>query len=405
MATTTTTIHRAPRRPLGGGHRGAWGITLWLLVLGLVVAAIAAGLLLRGTHVETVAAQRRDVTSTVEVNGRLEGSGELEVGAVASGVVASVAVAPGQRVAPGDVLVRLDDRTQVAAVEEARAAIALADTRLTEVQQQIGGELTRAEDEVALAQQRLDELDQAVADGLLIEASARPQAQAELEEATRRREQAAAQAADPDNAPGVRLATAERAQAEATLRHAELVLEQRAVRSPVEGVVVERRVEPGNTVGAGAPVAVVARTGPSRIVLEADQPAVEELEEGQSARVSLAEEPDAPAVDGVIVRSGRGYALQVEGVPRSWGEGAAVTADVTTSMREQALAVPLEALRGARTGTPWVLVADGRRVERRDVDVGVVGEGYVEVRGGLTEGDEVVVGSPTLKPGSRIARR
>lgn len=402
--TTTTTLHGAPRPSHRRGRRRGAGITLGLLVLALVLAAVAAGLWTGGARVETVAAAPRDVSSTVEVAGHVEGTGQAQVGATAPGTVSAVAVSPGQRVAAGDVLFRLDDRTQRAALEQARAAVGVAEARRAEAEQQLGADAALAEDEVRRAEDQLAELDRLEADGAVVMPADRARAEAALRDATARREAAASALADPDNAPGMRLATAERAQAEAARAQAELALEERAVASPVDGTVVERRVEPGDTVSPGVPLVVVAPSAPARIVLEPGQAGLGDLREGQAAEVLAGDPDEAPPIAGDVVRAGRSFAVRVEGAPTSWQEGTPVSVRVTTSTRDNALAVPAEALRGGGA-TPWVLVADGRRAERRDVNVGLRGDEYVEIRRGLEEGEEVVVGSPALKPGARIGRR
>ena len=91
-------------------------------------------------------------------------------------------------------------------------------------------------------------------------------------------------------------------------------------------------------------------------------------------------------VDGTVaitVASDRAGAARVSGTP--------VTVSLTIRKAERALAVPVAAIRSGKAGGSAVLVLDGSTEREIAVTTGIVADGWVEVSGGLVEGQEVVL--------------
>lgn len=161
----------------------------------------------------------------------------------------------------------------------------------------------------------------------------------------------------------------------------------------------------GHDVEVGAPAsgAALTVTGTTRIVtvdLEATRQGL--VEPGQAVEVGL---PDGTVVDGVVYSVSdvvdppeqQGGTATVEVViafvdQASSGtvDQAPVDVDVVTVAVEDALTVPVEALLALAEGGYAVERPDGSLVA---VEVGGFADGFVEVRGDLAEGDEVVVPS------------
>ncbi len=91
-------------------------------------------------------------------------------------------------------------------------------------------------------------------------------------------------------------------------------------------------------------------------------------------------------VDGAVaitVASHKAGAARVSGTP--------VTVSLTIRKAERALAVPVAAIRAGKAGGSAVLVLDGSNEREVAVTTGIVAGGWVEVSGGLVEGQEVVL--------------
>ena len=81
----------------------------------------------------------------------------------------------------------------------------------------------------------------------------------------------------------------------------------------------------------------------------------------------------------------------------------ALSVDLTVASRKHVLTVPTDAIRDAATAAPWVFVVDASRVVRRDLTLGITGEGQSEISSGLSAGDVVVLSSArALEPGQRV---
>jgi HlyD family secretion protein len=82
--------------------------------------------------------------------------------------------------------------------------------------------------------------------------------------------------------------------------------------------------------------------------------------------------------------------LRVPHPPAYLRQDMTVSADIEIERRPGALALRADAVHDPAGAAPWVLKVDGRRAARQPVELGLRGEGWVEVRKGLVAGDLVV---------------
>ncbi|WP_161628118.1 efflux RND transporter periplasmic adaptor subunit [Microbispora catharanthi] len=125
------------------------------------------------------------------------------------------------------------------------------------------------------------------------------------------------------------------------------------------------------------------------------------LKVGQAATVTLPTQPgqEYPGtvahIDPTATTSNRlvryGVTIVLNSRPARLLLGQSATIRVTTGEAADALYVPSQAVRAQGDGTAVVTVADGGTQSRRTVKVGVRGDSYVEITGGLSEGDQVVL--------------
>lgn len=154
----------------------------------------------------------------------------VELGSPVEGVLESVGVERGERVSKGDVVARLEASVEKALVEVARAR-AETDIEVRAGRARLGFQAARLERNEELARKDVvsaSSMDESRTDMTVAELA--------LEEAER----------------NVELARLE-------LERAKAVLNLRTVRSPMNGVVVERFLEPGEYVSADAPLLRLAR--------------------------------------------------------------------------------------------------------------------------------------------------
>ncbi len=280
---------------------------------------------------DTVSAEKRDVTVTVSATGTIQPITQVDVGSELSGVAREVLVDENALVKAGDVLARLDITRLSAQREKARAQLAAAGARV------ITAEASLKERNLALLRtQRLR------ARSLSTEQEAE-QADAEL-----KRAEAALDVAKAD----VLASQADLALVEADITKSEIV-------SPINGIVLKRSVEPGQTVAASlqAPILFTLAQDISRIQLEAnvDEADIGVVKNGQNATFSVDAYRDRPfparieslsfapeTIDGVVTYK---TVLSADNSDLSLRPGMTATARVIVAEFKDVLAVPNEVLR------------------------------------------------------------
>jgi len=312
----------------------------WWIVAAGAIALLGAVLLLRpgdrasGPQYRTVQATRGPLVVKVSATGNLQPTNQVDVGSELSGIVAHVYVDDNDRVHKGEVLAMLDVSRLKDAVERSRAALAAAQA------QGLQAEATVAEKRAAL--ERLRRVYEQ-SGGQFISPSDMDTAEAN------------AKRADADLAS----ARAAAAQARAALSSDETNLAKASIRSPIDGVVLARKVEPGQTVAASfqAPVLFTLAEDLTRMELQVDidEADVGQVEVGQKATFTVDAWPGR-SYDAVITRVAYGSqrkegvvsylaVLDVRNDDLSLRPGMTGTAEIVTLTRVDALLVPNAALR------------------------------------------------------------
>jgi HlyD family secretion protein len=406
----TSTAARASAASAIARRPGVW------ITFSIVVAAGVLGMLqARGPLVPVATVTRSDIEQHLVASGRVRVVTRVQLTAQAAGRVEQVAVREGRRVQRGDLLAQIEDREARSAVAEARAAAAQARGRveqLREVSAVVADErLREADANFARAQSELARIETlakagAVAARDVEEARRTLEVAAAARSAARAQQQGAA-------AQGVDARVAESAlrENEARLAAAQVRLAQTRVVASQPGVVLVRQVERGDIVRVGDTLFELAGDGETEIVIEPDERNLAWLRVGQKGKASADAYPDqvfdaeiayiAPAVD--RRRGSIEVRLRVPDPPDTLRPDMTVSVDLTVASTKNALTVPTDAIRDAASAVPWVFVVDGGRVVRRDVTLGIAGEGQLEIASGVSEGDLVALAAAqALEPGQRV---
>ncbi|MBT8405355.1 MAG: efflux RND transporter periplasmic adaptor subunit, partial [Gemmatimonadetes bacterium] len=312
-----------------------------------------------------------------------------------AGTVLEVGAREGDRVAAGDVLVRLDDRETRAAVLEAEAALA-------EVRATVTRAIAEAERESAQAQRDLERIQAVRRTGGLTQ-QMEEEAEIRAADAASRLDELRSGMDGASEPPAV-------VTAQATLERARARLELTRVRAPGTGTVLSRGVEPGDAVAPGQALLEMAFEGPTELVAFPAEENLGQLGLEAPATVSADAFPDrifeasvsliAPAVDptqGTIeVR------LAVLDPPEYLRPDMTVSINIETGRTSNASILPASAVRGLGGGEPWVAVVKEGRVEMRPVEVGLVTGAHVEVRSGLAAEDFVVAEAADVEVGQKV---
>jgi HlyD family secretion protein len=280
---------------------------------------------------ETRPLETGDITVTVTATGTLEPVNQVDVGSELSGTVDQVLVDFNDRVRAGQMLARLNTDKLDADVVEARASLASKRAKLKEAQATV--------QETRLAFERCEKLAQ--------------------------RQLCSGEELDTTRAKAVRAravaasAEAEVAVAKATLEGKQTEQQKATIHSPIDGLVLLRQIEPGQTVAASlqAPVLFTLAEDLTQMELHVavDEADVGQVAEGQSAEFTVDAYPNrrfpatitqvrfAPqTVDGVVTYE---TVLAVDNRDLALRPGMTATAVITVQRLEDATLLPNAALR------------------------------------------------------------
>lgn len=388
---------------------------LWLAVGLALVAAVVWVVRARGPLVRTTVVVRQALEQHIVASGRVRVPTRVQIAAQTSGLVVAVGAAEGQRVEPGDLLVQLDDGAERAAVAQAEAAVNQAKARVAQLRR-VGAivateALRQAETNLERAETELARTSQLVASKAVpaveLENAQRALAIARAQKTAAEAQQAAAAPAGADS----RIALTAQLQAEAQLAGARVRLAQTRIVARSGGEVLTRAVEPGDVVQPSRTLMTLAADAQDELVFQADERNLAWIAVGQPAKASADAYPQAvfdatvsyiaPAID--PARGSVEVRLAVPAPPPHLKPDMTVSIDLTVATRPATLTVRSEAVQGAATATPYVLAVEGGRVVRKDVELGIRGEGSMEVLSGLAEGVEVILpDGRRLAPGARV---
>jgi HlyD family secretion protein len=279
----------------------------------------------------TVPAEIGNITVEVSATGTLQPLIQVDISSELSGVVRSVAVVENQRVKKGDMLAALDTVRMSAQVERAEASAKAAQAKVTE------------------AKTTLDETERTLTRSQSLSKRGMVTDQA-LETATAARDRAAA---------NVAIAESNLAIAAAELKLQQADLQKSTIYAPIDGIVLTRSVNPGQTVASSmqAPVLFVIAADLERMELKAavDEADIGGVRPGQTARFTVDAFPERPfdaeirdiayasvTTEGVVTYNAR---LDVDNRELLLRPGMTATVAVVTRQADGVITVPAAAFR------------------------------------------------------------
>lgn len=413
--------------------------------------------------VQTSKAQHMDLSSVVSASGEIKPKTYVNIDANAFGRIIKLYVKEGDKVKKGQLLAQLESVQSKADVNAAQASLQASQSDAIAADAALNtslAALNRAKSDLEHAQLDWERNQGLWKEGLIpkseydTQKAAWQTAQAGLAQA----QASVAQAKAQKESAGRHIS-----QNEADLTRVADVLQKTQYVAPFDGVVTSLPVREGETVVIGiqnSPGSTLMSIADMSIItaeVEMDETDIVDLRLGQPAEVAIDAIPNKSfkAVvteigDNAIVRS-TGVAtsqqttasdeakefkvvVTLQNPPENLRPGLSATAKITTAMRNNALAIPIQAVTvrkpaelqpvsakgGVQAATPvepptktdtkgeiqGVFVVKNRKVEFVPVQTGISGTNDTEVLSGLKEGDEIVTGPykvlRTLHPGSTI---
>ena len=375
----------------------------------ILMACIALGLALwfglslwLGPKTPVALVVQRDFVQTVVATGRIESPHRVELGVQITGTVKAVPVSEGQTVKATQALIELEDAELAASAKQADLAVAQAQAKLRqlrEVQAPLAEQALRQaqvnQDTAARSLQRTQEL---FSKGFIGQAALDESVRAE--QVMRSQLKMAQQQLSSARTGGSDMAVAESAlsQAQAGAELARAKLRYTQVLAPVDGTLIARNVERGDTVQPGKVLMVLSPDGETQLVVQIDEKHLNLLKIGQTAWVSTDAYPDQrftaelmyinPGVD--AQRGSVEVKLRVPEPPAYLRQDMTVSVDIEVAKRHQAVLVPTEAVHSLDSNEPWVMKIVSGKTARTPIRLGLRSQGMCEVLDGLRVGDEVL---------------
>lgn len=346
-------------------------------------------------HYKTLTIDRGPITSLVTATGAVNPVISVQVGSQVSGKIAKLYADFNSVVREGQILASIDQKPYQARVSQAKAALKSAQAGLAKARNMLVQKTLELNRMAALREQQFV-------------------AQADLDVARTNARDAEAQ---------VDVSQAQVDQAKATLASAELDLGYTTIYSPVNGTVVSRNVEEGQTVAATfqTPTLFVLAQDLTRmqVIGNVSESDIGGVTEGKSADFRVDAYPresfhgivtqvrNAPvSIQNVVTYD---VIISVENPELKLKPGMTANITIVTARNEDALRAPNAALRFRMPGvavdrkTPqlWVLETTGR-VRAAPITTGIADSLYTEiVAGEAREGDAAIVGIASAEDNAR----
>jgi HlyD family secretion protein len=385
---------------------GVVGLIGLLTVVGIAIGSQRE----QGVEVRTEVVARRDLVSMVAASGFIQAKRKVDISSDISGRVTNLYVEEGQWVNQGDILLRIDPTSYEANVRRANASVAQARAQAAQAQANV----TRAESELERAE--------LLAPQQLI-------SPAELEQARTQVMVVRAQMEAAEH--GV-------AQAEASLSETLEQLRKTTISAPMSGQVTRLNIEAGETAvvgtmnNAGSLLLTIADLSEMEARVRVGETDIPSITHGDSASIRIDAYPDkvfsgrvsrisnsavnaptgqtttqtAQAIDFEVI-------VTLDAPPPDLRPDLTATADIVTATRSQVLSVPIIAVtvrdeEGRRFQVDEEQTAPAASETEAEVEgvfvlregspvwvpvaLGIVGDWYFEVTGGLQGGETVIAG-------------
>ncbi len=366
----------------------------------VLVALVSIGALTRrekGSAVQVATVGKENLQAKVSANGKVQAVKKVDISANVMGRVTRLAVKEGDSVKAGQFLLEIDPSRSQANTQGLQAGV------------------EAAESDLASSQARLN---QARSDFARAEANRKAGiiSQAEFEQA-----RTALSTAQSTTQASQRRVD----QAKAGVREARVGLNYATINSPMDGVVTARRIEVGETAvmgvqnSAGTVLLTISDMSKVEAEMEVDEASIPNVKTGQTASVHIDAYP-GQTFQGQVTEVGGSPMLSlnqneaikfkvkvwIKNPPLTIKPGLSAQADIYTGSKDNAVAVPFQALvmrdiklkpgekaaPGAAKEEEGVFLMEAGKAKFVAVKTGLMGDLNVEVTSGLQGGETLIKG-------------
>ena len=369
----------------------------WTLLLGLLMGIVGGLAFFRGGKKEaeyrTAKVERGEIVATVSATGKVNAVVTVQVGSQVSGRIQKLFADFNSRVKQGQVIAQIDPALFAAQVEQAKAKLANDEANVEKAQVLL-----------ADAKRNLGRMDALLAQNLISQS-----------------DKDAAQTAHDSAVAGLKAAETQVTQDRASLKLAETNLRYTIIASPVDGTVISRSVDVGQTVAASlqAPTlfTIAQDLTEMQVDTSVDEADIGRVAIGQEAEFTVDAYPDNPfrgtvrdiynqptMVQNVVTYDA---IIRVKNPDLKLKPGMTANVMIRVGLKEDVLKLPNAALRyrPERPSGPPVSSAATKGEKGRATEIWVLREGKevpVSVTLGLSDGSFTEAISGNIRPGDQV---
>jgi len=342
---------------------------LFLAALATIVLVSAGYWLLapRGKEVATFVVKTAPAVRILAINGRIRPRLQVDIRPTLGGELVALPFDVGDRVVAGQILARIDDAPETAAIAEAEASVQTQQATLAQARR----DLARFEALSQFAIRRdVEQRRLAVVEG--------------ERELSRRR---------------------------ASVMQARELRDRRVLRAPFAGVILERLVDPGQTVGLESIIYRLADLSSPEVTIEVDEIYAAEIRPGIEAMISLPGQNRQlrakvlhvePRVDPAT--GARDVRLGLVDAAIDAPSGLTVTVNLVIEKRDRAISVPRSAIIQSGSGAKVRVIGDDNVVIERPISFVDWPAEEVIVTSGIKPGERILADPDSAQPGEKIRR-
>jgi RND family efflux transporter MFP subunit len=311
----------------------------------------------------------QDLPLVVESVGRLVSNREVTLSAEVNGVVEAYHADIGDRVKTGQILVTIDDTDYRLSLKEAEANRKVAESRLNLAEKVYHRNQSLLPRKVITP----DDFDKAEAEYLSAGASMN--------------------------------------RVSLLVDIAEERLAKTRIHAPFGGLIAERMIEIGQTLGAGQPVMTVADLSSMRVKIHLSEKEYVQLDKEDPVSVTVEAFPEADIkgrIDRIGIKADErtntfAVEIRVDNPHLLLKTGLTARVRITTNINHEAMLVPQSSIQYKKDREEVFVVGPEQRAEVRRVVLGRAARDLVQIENGLVPGDQLIVsGAQYVKPGDKV---
>jgi RND family efflux transporter MFP subunit len=357
------------------------------------------------TEAAVVRVERRALGNTLTIAGEFKPFQDVEVHAKVAGYIRNINVDVGDHVKAGQVLAVLEVPELAAELSGADAAVRRSEEEIRRAQ----SDLNRAQSAHAAAHSGYARLKQAA------DARSGLVAQQEIDDSQAKDLEAEAQIASSEAQLSAARQQLEVAQANQKQYNA--LANYSRITAPFAGVITARLADTGALIQGGTsassgagPVVRLAEVSKLRLVLPVPESAASQIHLGDPVKAHIQAlnqdfQGKVSRFSDSLDRQTRTMETEIDFANKDGRLIPGMYAEATLSLAKNAneLCVPLEAVARNDNEATVLVVNKNNEIEERKIKLGFEGEAYVQVLGGVAEGDRVVIGSRSqFHPGQKV---